>query len=189
MRVDGVVVVEPAWQLVDHGSGVGLFGDADVVSLHGAHEGFGHAVGLRAFDGRCPGLEVDFACEAARFPGGIATAIVGKPFDGGRQPVHAAEAVLDGGGHEIAHILGRYSGGGGNEAHCLAIAAVEGEGDAHLFAVVAADLKPVGAPTGVAGIDRDAAVMATLVSLAAMSLEQQAMDLHHPVDPLGIGRR
>ena len=72
MRVDGVVVVEPVGQLVDHGSGVGLFGDADVASLHGAHERLGHAVGLRAFDGGCARPEVDLAGEAAGFSGGVA---------------------------------------------------------------------------------------------------------------------
>jgi len=115
--------------------------------------------------------------------------IIGQPFDSGRQPVRTAEAVLDGGGHEIAHILGRYASSGGNEAHRLAIAAVEREGDAHLLAVVAADLETIGAPAGVAGINRDAPVVTTIICLAAMALEQQAMHLHHPVDPLGIGRR
>lgn len=56
-------------------------------------------------------------------------------------------------------------------------------------AVVAADLEAVGAPAGVAGINRDAPVVTTIICLAAMALEQQAMHLHHPVDPLGIGRR
>ncbi len=128
MRVDGVVVVEPAWQLADHGSGVGLFGDANVVPLHGAHERFGHAVGLRAFDGCCAAPEVDLAGEAASLLGGVAAAVICQPFDGGRQAVHAAEAVLDGGGHEIAHVLGGYASSGGNKAHRLAIAAVEREG-------------------------------------------------------------
>jgi len=144
---------------------------------------------LRAFDGCCAGPEVDLAGEAAGLPGGVAAAVIRQPFDGGRQPVHAAEAVLDGGGHQIAHILGGYASSGGNEAHGLAIAAVEREGDAHLLAVVAADLEAVGAPAGVAGINRDAPVVAPLVSLAAVPLEQQAMYLHHPVDALGIGRR
>lgn len=97
--------------------------------------------------------------------------------------------MLDGGCHEVAHALGGYAGSGINEAHCLAIAAVEGEGDPHLLAVVAADLEAVGAPAGVAGIDRDPPVVAALVTLSAMTLEQQAMHLHHPVDALGIGRR
>lgn len=39
---------------------------------------------------------------------------------------------------------------------------------------------------GVAGIERHAAVAATLVSLAAMSLEQRSIDFHHPVVTLGI---
>lgn len=170
MRVDGIVVVEPAGQLVEDCSGVGLFGDADVVALHGAHERLGHAVGLRAFDGCCARPEVDLAGEAAGLLGGVAAAVIRQPFDGGRQPVHTAEAMLHGGGHQIAHVLGGYASSGGNEAHRLAITAVEGEGDAHLLAVVAADLEAVGAPAGVAGIDRDPPVVAALVTLSAMAL-------------------
>lgn len=94
MRLEGVVVVGPAVQLVDHGSSVGLFGDADVVSLHGAHERLGHAVGLRAFDGCCAGLEIDLACEAAGLLCCVTAAIVSQPFDGGRQPVHTADDEL-----------------------------------------------------------------------------------------------
>ncbi len=108
MRVDGVVVVEPAWQLADHGSGVGLFGDANVVPLHGAHERFGHAVGLRAFDGCCAGPEVDLACEAAGLSGGVAATVIRQPLDDCRQLVHAAEALLEDGDHEIAHVLSGY---------------------------------------------------------------------------------
>ena len=36
-------------------------------------------------------------------------------------------------------------------------------------------------------IDRNAAVMPPL-DTASMAIEQQAMDLHYPVDPLVIGR-
>lgn len=142
-----------------------------------------------AFDGGCARPEVDLAGEAAGLSGGVAATVIRQPLDGRGQPVHTAEAVLDGGGHEVAHILGRYAGSGGNKAHRLAIAAVQREGDPHLLAVVAADFEAVGAPAGVASIDGDAPIVATLVRLAAMALEQQAMHLHHPVDPLGIGRR
>jgi hypothetical protein len=31
--------------------------------------------------------------------------------------------VLDGGGHEITHVLGRHASGGGHEAHRLAVTA------------------------------------------------------------------
>jgi hypothetical protein len=85
MRMDGIVVVEPGRQLADDRSGIGLFGDADVISLHGAHERLGHAVGLRAFNGGCAGFEVDLAGEATRLPGGVAAAVISQPFDGCRQ--------------------------------------------------------------------------------------------------------
>lgn len=146
-------MVEPAGQLVDHDSGVGLFGDADLIALHGAHERFGHAVGLRAFDGGCARPEVDIAGEATGLSDTVAATVIRQPLDGRRQPVHAGEAVLDGGGHEVAHVLGGYAGSGGNEAHRRAIATVEGEGDPHVLVIVAADLDAIGAPAGVAAID------------------------------------
>src|SRR6516165_3641074 len=76
----------------------------------------------------------------------------------------------------------------GEETHGLAITAIEREGDSHPFTVVAADLKAVGAPAAVALIDGDASVMAPL-DAAGMAIKQEAVDLHHPVNPLVIGRR
>src|SRR5262249_31479250 len=57
-------------------------------------------------------------------------------------------------------------------------------GTPHPLAVVAADLKAVGAPTP---ITFHAAVMAPLVP-AKVAIEQQAVNLHDPVDSLVIGR-
>ena len=68
-----------------------------------------------------------------------------------------------------------------------AIAAIQREGDADALAVVATDLEAIGAPASIALIDCDAAVMPPL-DTASMAIEQQAMDLHRPVDPLVIGR-
>ena len=65
--------------------------------------------------------------------------------------------------------------------------AIEREGDPHPITVVAADLKAIGAPAAVARIDGDASVMSPL-DAAGMAIKQQAMDLHHPVNPLVIGR-
>ena len=67
------------------------------------------------------------------------------------------------------------------------VTAIEREGNPHPLAIVAADLEAIGAPTPIALIDRNAAVMPPLDS-ATMAIEQQAMDLHHPVDPLVLGR-
>ena len=57
----------------------------------------------------------------------------------------------------------------------------------HPLAVVAADLKAVGTPTPITFIHSNAAVMAPLVP-ANVAIEQQAMNLHDPVDSLVIGR-
>jgi len=96
--------------------------------------------------------------------------------------------MLDGSEHQITNVLAADAAGGGEETHGLAITAVEREGHSHPFTVVAADLKAVGAPAAVALIDGDASIMAPL-DAAGMAIEQEAVDLHHPVNPLVIGRR
>ncbi len=73
------------------------------------------------------------------------------------------------------------------QAHGFTIAAIEGEGDPDLLAVVTADLEAVGATAPVSLIHRDAAVVTTLGAIA-VSIEQQAMDLHDPVDSFVVGR-
>src|SRR5262245_13176849 len=60
-------------------------------------------------------------------------------------------------------------------------------GDMHPLAVVAADLKAIGAPTPITFTHCKAAVMAPLVP-ANVAIEQQAVNVHAPVDSLVIGR-
>lgn len=134
----------------------------DVVALEGAHEGFGHAVALRALDRGGQRFQADLACEAAGRSCDEAGAVIGQPFDGLRQAVDPAEAVLDGSDHEVADILALDAFGGGDMAHGLPVAAIERKGDADLFAIVAADLEAIGAPAQVGLTDADAAVVTAL---------------------------
>ena len=46
----GVVVLHPAINEGESGSGIGDRADPDIVALEGLHEGLGHAVALGAFD-------------------------------------------------------------------------------------------------------------------------------------------
>lgn len=75
----------------------------------------------------------------------------------------------------------------GCSAHCFAIAAVEREGDADLLAIVAGDLQPVGAPAGVALVDRNPTIVAPLLPPFAVTLKEQPVHLHDAVDALWIG--
>ena len=104
-----------------------------------------------------------------------------------RQTIDPAEPMLNGSHHQVTHVLASDAACGGEEAHGLAITAVQCKGDPHLLAVVAADLEAIGAPTPIAFIYRNATVMPPL-DTAGVAIEQQAMDLHHAVDPFVIGR-
>jgi len=188
--VDGVVVSKPAWQLGRHGGGVGFLGEAGIVALDGLHERFGHAVGLRAFDGRGHRLESKITSEAAGFEGGLAGAVVGQPFDLLRRPADATEAAFDGLYHQIPDHFAGDASDGRHMAHHGAIAAVHDEGDPHPGAVVAGDLKSVRAPAYVGLCSGHTAVMATLRSQkrigAGMALQQKPMRLHHAIDALVV---
>src|SRR5262245_17668031 len=101
--------------------------------------------------------------------------------------VRAFGAMLDGSEHQITNVLTADPTCGSEETHGLAITAIEREGDPHPLTVVAADLKAIGAPAAVARIDGDASVMSPL-NAADMAIKQQVVGLHHPVNPLVIGR-
>ena len=95
--------------------------------------------------------------------------------------------MLDGRHRQVSHVVTGDAACGGEEAHGFPVTAIEREGNPHPLAIVAADLEAIGAPAPIALIDRNAAVMPPL-DTASMAIEQQAMDLHRPVDPLVIGR-
>lgn len=100
-----IIVIDPDWQLFEHGAGVRFVADASVVALEGSNERLGHAVALRAFDGSGSRDQTDVAREAASIVRGVAAAVIGQPFDCAGHAIHLAEAVLDGGDHEVAHVL------------------------------------------------------------------------------------
>jgi hypothetical protein len=95
--------------------------------------------------------------------------------------------MLDGRRHQVPHGVTGDAACGGQEAHGFPVTAVKREGDPHSLAIVAADLEAIGTPAPITFIDRDAAVMPAL-GTTGMAIEQKAMDLHHPVDPLLIRR-
>jgi hypothetical protein len=76
-----IIVLDPDWQLFEHGAGVGFGADASVVALEGSDERFGHSVALRAFDGCGSRDQADVAGEAAGVVRGVATAVIGQPLD------------------------------------------------------------------------------------------------------------
>lgn len=96
--------------------------------------------------------------------------------------------MLDGGDHQVLHIFGGDAASRRHMPHRFAVTAVEREGDAHLLAIVAGDLQPVGAPAGVALVDRDPTIVTSFFPLLTVALEEQPVHLHDAVDTLCIGR-
>ena len=94
--------------------------------------------------------------------------------------------MLDGRHHQVTNVVAGDAARGGKEAHGFPITAVQRESDPNPLAVVAADLEAIGAPAPIAFIDRNATVTASF-DTASMAIEQQVVDLHHSVDPLGLG--
>jgi len=162
-------MLEPDRQLCHDGSGIRGGIHRDVIALECFDEGLGHTVRLRATHWRRARLHADVAQQGRGVPGDEAGAVVGEPFDGLGQHVDAAEPVLDGGDHEVLHVLALDTLGGGDMGDGLAVAAVEGEGDPDLLLVVAADLEAVGAPSDVRTLDGDLAVMETIIGRSGVA--------------------
>jgi len=78
--------------------------------------------------------------------------------------------VLDGGDHQVLNVLGSDAASGCDMPHRLAVAAVERERHTHLLAIVARDLQPVGAPAGVALVDRNPTSVAPFFAMLAVTL-------------------
>lgn len=70
--MNGVVVVEPKRQAFEDGPGVWQEIDAGIIALDRPHEGLGHAIGLRAGDGRRQRLEAEVAGEGSGLLGDVA---------------------------------------------------------------------------------------------------------------------
>ena len=102
------------------------------------------------------------ASKSARIASNVAATVIGQPFDGSRQVINPAEAMLDGRHHQVSHVVTGDAACGGEEAHGFPVTAVECEGDPHSLAIVAADLEAIGTPAPITFIDRDATVMPAL---------------------------
>lgn len=90
-----IIMIEPAWQLLDDSAGVGARADAGVIALERANERLCHSVALRAFC-RCGSWDQpNVAGEAPGIMRGVAAAVVGQPFDGVRQGIHLTEAMFE----------------------------------------------------------------------------------------------
>ncbi len=185
VQVNSVVVVEPDGQPLHNGSGIRERTDANVVALEGSHECLGHAIALGAFDGCGPGFEADVAGELPSVFGDVAAPVVAEPIDGTGQLVDETEPLLDGSDDEVLHVFTGDAAGRSNETHGFAVAAVQRKGDADALAIVATDLETVGAPAAVAFVHRDAAIMSAGLT-ARMTLQEQAVLLHHPPDPFMV---
>ncbi len=78
--------------------------------------------------------------------------------------------MLDGGDHQILHILALDPLCRGNIAQRLAVTAVEGKSYPHLLPIVTTELKSVRAPAQIGLRDRNAPVVPACLSAARMPL-------------------
>ena len=112
-------------------------------------------------------------------------AVVSHPLHwltGAKRP----EPRLDTLDHQVANRLTRDACSGGIPGNRFAIMAIEHKSDAYHFPFPTGELHPIGAPAHVRARDCDATFMLARPPMACMALEEEAVLLHKPVDPLGI---
>lgn len=117
--------------------------DRDVIALEGFDEGFGHAVGLRAADGRRTRLHADIDEQRSGIFCDEVRSVAGEPFNWLWKGVDETEAVLNSGDDKVLDVFALDALRCRDMCNGPAITAVESEGHADLFLVVAADFEPV----------------------------------------------
>lgn len=86
VRMDFIVIVHPFLDLIESCLGIRYRTDADVVAFEGFHEGFGHAIALRAFDRGEAGRKAKRQRDFDSLPGGVDRTVVRELFKTMRRP-------------------------------------------------------------------------------------------------------
>src|SRR5580704_10922968 len=168
MRMHGVVVLHPTIDEGERRDGIRDRADSDVVTLEGLHEGFGHAVALRAFDRREARHQIERDGDLDGLVGGKDRAVVGEPLHWVRG-ADRAEALLDAVNHHVADHLTGDAGRRAYPADDLTVVAIERKGDADDLAVPAGKLEAVRAPADIGAQRGDLAVMFARASAAGVT--------------------
>jgi len=134
MRMHLVEVLEGRWQLRQYRLRVTQVHARHIVALEGVDEALGHAVALRAADGRVDGLQTQSARQCPRFGGDVGSAVVTEELQllALRERFDRAESAFDGLDEHLAYrltwqpfALPRAP------SHHLTVAAILGEGGRH----------------------------------------------------------
>ena len=104
MRVNGVVVLEPARQKPDDSLGIGQNGEAGVVALQRLHERLRDAIALRRAHGREGQAEAERGGGVSGLFCDVGAAVIREPLDRMRGP-RRPEPALDARDHQVAHHL------------------------------------------------------------------------------------
>jgi hypothetical protein len=182
-----VVMLKPLWQLCHRSFGVRQVSKGDIVSLKGFDKALSHSIGLRAFNGRSYGLDVHSSSMLTNPFVRVARTVVGQELDLPGRSKHPSKTLLNG-SHQ--HVLDQdpvNALGCGHPTDRLSVAAILNKRNADLLVIPALNLKPIGAPTGVAPVNRYSAVMSSGVVLRAIALGQQEVVFSHdPVDSFAV---
>jgi uncharacterized NAD-dependent epimerase/dehydratase family protein len=80
--------------------------------------------------------------------------------------------MFDGCNHQVMHVFALDAFGGGDKTHGFSVAAIKCKSDPDLLAIVATQLEAVRAPTKIGAVDCDAAIVASFLSAADVTLQQ-----------------
>ena len=185
MRVNLVVVGDPSWQLTHDCVGIWSRTDTDIVALDRANEGFSHSVALWTSRGVVLGFEPDVAGEAAGVAGDVAAAVIRKPFDrdGQARPNRYSTA---------ATIRSRTSSPAMPPVVARKLMASRSQQSSANATRIRSPLsQPISKPSEHQRRLRSSTAMRPSwrhSSPAGVAIEQQAVNLHGPVDSLVIRR-
>lgn len=179
-------MLKPSFQPIHDGSRVRPVGQSDVVAFEGFNKALDHAIALSALPGSSDRFKPQGPSKGTRSACDVTRPIISNLLHLVGCNLTRAKPIFNSLHHQISNKISVNPFGRSHPAHDFSVTAVQGKRDANLFTVITPNFKAVRAPTDVALIDRDRALMLSRVHRpAAVAIEQQVMVSHYAINPFG----
>ncbi len=182
-----IVMFEPTRQLSHYGLCIRPMGKIGIVALECSNAALGHPITLRASQPRCHRLQSQFLGKRARLRRRVAAAVIGQPLKIASRLAVGTEARFDRLHHQVTDQVCIDGLARGYPTHRFPITVIKRKGHPNPLTVIAAKLEPIRAPAGIAGIDRNSAIVSTTrYRFVAPAMQQQLVIPHDSVNTLMV---
>ncbi len=156
-------MVKPSFQPIHDGSRVGPVGQSDVVAFEGFNKTFGHPIALGALHRSRDWFKSQDPSKGTSITRDITRPIIRKSRHFAGRSLTSAKPIFNSLHHQISNKISVDPFGRSHPAHDFSVTAVQGKRDANFVTVITPNFKAVKAPSDVAVINRNRALMLSRV--------------------------